>query len=183
MTAGARAERAERWGWLAEFASPAALLAAARAARAAGYAPEAYTPFHIDGLAEALGIVRSPIAWLTFAGAVVGGIGGYFMQWYSAVIDRPLNIGGRPLHSWPMFVPVTFSLTILGGALAAVLAFLWTSGLPRLRHPVFDAEDFELATRNRFFLLLHGDDPAFQSAAAARWLDGQAPLRRVEVAR
>lgn len=169
------------WGWMAEFASADELLAAARAARADGYAPEAYSPFHIEGLAEALGIERSPISALTFIGGLLGGAGGYAMQWYSAVVDRPINFGGRPLHSWPMFVPVTFELTILGAALAAVLAFVFTAGLPKLRHPVFEAPDFELATRNRFFLVLRSQDPAFEPESAAQWLDARRPLRRVEV--
>ena len=169
------------WGWMAEFDSADALLVAARAARHQGYAPEAYAPFHIEGLAEALGIERSGIAAATFVGGLLGGVFGYAMQWYSAVLDRPLNVGGRPLHSWPMFVPVTFELTILGAALAAVLAFVWTAGLPKLRHPVFDAPDFELATRNRFFLVLRRGDPRFESERAAQWLDEQRPLRRVAV--
>ena len=170
-------------GWMAEFASADALVAAAREARAAGYAPDAYAPFPIEALTETLGLSRSRIPLATFIGGLVGGVGGYFMQWYSAVIDRPLDIGGRPLHSWPMFVPVTFELATLGGAFAALIAFLWASGLPRLRHPIFEAEDFELATRNRFFLVLRSDDPAFEREAAARWLDARAPLRRVEVPR
>jgi hypothetical protein len=169
------------WGWMAEFASPEALVEAARAAREAGYRPEAYAPFHVEGLAEALAVEQSHVAAVTFVGAVAGGVLGYAMQWFSAVVDRPLNIGGRPLHSWPMFVPVSFELTILGAALAAVAAFCWTSGLPRLRHPVFDAQGFELATRHRFFLVLTRDDPRFEAAAAARWLDALQPLRRVEV--
>ena len=169
------------WGWMAEFDSAEELLGAARAARADGYAPQAYSPFQIEGLAEVLGIERSNIALTTFLGGMLGGLTGYAMQWYSAVIDRPINVGNRPFHSWPMFVPVTFEMTILGGALAAVLAFLWTARLPKLRHPVFAAPDFELATRNRFFLVLHCDDPAFETEKAAQWLDAQRPLRRVEV--
>lgn len=168
-------------GWMAEFASADALLDAARAARQAGYRPDAYAPFHIEGLAEATGTPRSRIAEATFAGAVLGGIFGYAMQWYSAVVDRPLNVGGRPLHSWPMFVPVAFELTVLFGAFAAVLAFLWASRLPRMTHPLFAAKDFDLATRNRFFLVLRADDPAADPAATPRWLDGLAPLRRSEV--
>jgi hypothetical protein len=170
-----------RGGWMAEFDSADALLAATRSARAEGYAPEAYAPFLVEGLAEAAGVQRSPIAAITFVGALAGGIGGYAMQWYSAVVDRPLNVGGRPLHSWPMFVPVTFELTILGAAFAAVLAFLCSSRLPRLRHPLFEVSDFKLATRNRFFLVLRSDDPAFDVDASARWLDARRPLRRVEV--
>jgi len=170
-----------RWGWMAEFESAEQLLAAARAARSAGYAAQAYAPFAIDGLPEALGIQRSRIPAFTFAGAAVGGAAAYAMQWASAVLLRPINVGGRPLHSWPMFIPVSFEMMILGGALAAVLAFFVSAGLPRLRHPVFAAEDFELASRHRFFLVLHRDDPHYEDRAAARWLDERRPLRRVEV--
>ncbi|MDY0747713.1 DUF3341 domain-containing protein [Paucibacter sp. R3-3] len=168
-------------GWLAEFDSPEGLLDAARTAQARGYAPQAFSPFPVEGLDEALGLQRSPIAACTFAGALLGGCGGYAMQYFAAVVDRPLNIGGRPLHSWPMFVPVSFELAVLGGALAAVMAFLWTSRLPRLRQPIFDAPHFGLATRDRFFLLLPAEDPAFEPESAAQWLDQLRPLRRVEL--
>ncbi|VTU21705.1 hypothetical protein H6CHR_01643 [Variovorax sp. PBL-H6] len=170
------------WGLMAEFATADELLAAARRAREAGYRhAEAYSPFPIDGLAEALGFERSRVPFFTFIGALAGAAAGYFMQWYSAVIDYPLNIGGRPLHSWPMFVPVAFELAVLGGALAAVLAMLLGSGLPRLRHPVFAAPDFDLASRNRFFLLLRRDEAVFDAQEAAELLDSLKPLRRVEV--
>ena len=176
MTASAR----PLYGVLAEFASADDLLAAARRVRAAGYVrAEAYAPFDVEGLAEALGFERSSVPFFTFCGALLGGLGGYAMQWYAAVIDYPVNIGGRPLHSWPMFMPVTFELAVLGGAIAAVVA----SGLPRLRHPIADAPDFELATRNRFFLCLRSDEPGFDRAAAEQLLDELRPLRRAEVPR
>jgi hypothetical protein len=172
------------WGLMAEFATADELLAAAHAAHDAGYRrAEAYTPFHVDGLAEALGFTRSRVPFFTFLGGLAGGVGGYVLQWYSAVRDFPIDVGGRPLHSWPMFVPVTFEMAVLGGAFAAVLAMLVGSGLPRLRHPVFNAPDFDLATRHRFFLCLRCDDPAFDAEGAARLLDAQHPLRRVEVPR
>jgi len=170
------------WGLMAEFATADELLAAALRVRAIGYQhAEAYSPFPVEGLAEALGFERSRVPFVTFLGAVLGGAGGFFMQWYSAVVDYPLNIGGRPLNSWPMFVPVTFELAVLGGALAAVAAMLVGSGLPRLRHPVFGARDFDLATRNRFFLCLRSDDPAFDAEQAAALLDSMKPIRRMEV--
>jgi hypothetical protein len=173
---------ARPWAVMAEFATADELLAAARRVREAGYRhAEAYSPFPIDGLAEALGFERSRVAPWTFLGALAGGLGGYFMQWYSAVIDYPVNIAGRPLDSWPMFVPVTFELAVLGGAFAAVLSMLLGSGLPRLRHPVFGAPDFDLASRNRFFLCLRSDDDAFDAQQAAALLDALEPLRRVEV--
>ncbi|GAB3669625.1 DUF3341 domain-containing protein [Ramlibacter alkalitolerans] len=172
------------WGLMAEFATADALLAAARAAHAAGYRhAEAYAPFPVEGLAEAVGFTRSHVPLFTFIGGAVGGIGGYLMQWYSAVIDYPVNIAGRPLHSWPMFVPVSFELAVLGGALAAVLAMLVGNGLPRLRHPVFGAPDFDLASRNRFFLCLPAHDPVFEAEAARGLLQSLAPLRCIEVPR
>jgi hypothetical protein len=172
------------YGVLAEFATADELVAAARRVRAAGYVhAEAYAPFDVDGLAEALGFEHDRVPFFTFCGALVGGVAGYFLQWYAASIDYPIDIAGRPLNSWPMFMPVTFELAVLGGAIAAVLAMLLASGLPRLRHPIFDAPDFELATRNRFFLCLRSDEPGFDRAAAERLLDELKPLRRAEVQR
>jgi hypothetical protein len=172
------------WGLLAEFASADDLLEAARQARAAGYAhAEAYSPFPVEGLAEALGFGHSRVAAATLLGAVLGGAGIYFLQWYSATIDYAIVVGGRPFHSWPMFIPVTFEMTILGGALAAVAAFFVGSRLPRLHHPLFAAADFDLATRNRFFLCLRSDDPAFDGQRSAAFLAGLAPIRQSEVAR
>jgi len=173
---------AQPWALMAEFATADDLLVAARRVREAGYLhAEAYSPFPIEGLAEALGFQRSRVPFFTFLGGLLGGAGGYFLQWYSAVIDYPVNVAGRPLNSWPMFMPVTFEMAVLGGALAAVLAMLIGSGLPRMRHPVFAAPDFELATRNRFFLFLHSDEAAFEPQQAAALLDSLKPLRRVEV--
>jgi hypothetical protein len=148
-----------RYGVLAEFASPERLLEAARKAREAGYAHiEAYSPFPIEGLAEATGMRRNWVAPIVLAGGFVGCVGGYFMQWYSAVISYPINSGGRPPHSWPIFIPVTFELTVLIAALAAFVGMLFLSGLPRLTHPVFNVREFDLASRNRFFLCVRADD-------------------------
>ena len=168
-------------GLMAEFASPEALVEAARAARRAGYRPDAYSPFEIEQLTEVLGLDKSRIPLATLLGGIAGGVGGYFMEWYAAVVDRPIHVGGRPLHSWPMFVPVAFELTILCAALAAIVTFVIGARLPKLRHPIFDAPDFEFATRNRFFLVLRADDPAFEAQAASRWLADQSPLKRSEV--
>jgi len=170
------------WGLLAEFATADALLAAAERVRAAGYRHlEAYSPFPVDGLAEALGDADTPVPFWTFLGALAGGTGGYFMQWYAAVVDYPVNIAGRPLHSWPMFMPLAFELAVLGGALAAVVSFLAASGLPRLRHPLFGTPEFDLATRNRFFLCLRSDDPSFDARASRELLQSLQPLACVEV--
>jgi len=174
--------RSKLYGLMAEFTTADELLAAARRAREAGYRnAEAYSPFPIEGLAEALGFERTRVPFFTFVGALLGGLGGYLLQWYSAVVDFPVDIGGRPLNSWPMFVPVTFEMAVLGGAFAAVLAMLAGNGLPKLRHPVFNAPDFDLAMRNRFFLCLRGDDPAFDIERASKLLDEMKPLRRTEI--
>jgi hypothetical protein len=170
------------WGLMAEYATAEALVAAARAARDAGYAhAEAYAPYAVEGLPEALGFHRSRMPLITFCGGLVGGVGGYFLQWYAAVASYPEEVGARPLHSWPMFVPVTFELAVLGAALAAFFGVLAANRLPRLAHPIFDAPDFELASRNRFFLVLRRDDPAWDDDGAHALLDATQPLRRAEV--
>ena len=173
-----------RWALMAESAPPEALVAAAQAAHDAGYRhAEAYAPHAIEGLAEALGLRHSRIPALTLAGGIVGGVGGYLLQRYAAVRSYPEEVGARPLHSWPMFIPITFETTILAAALTAFFAVLVANGLPRLAHPIFDAPDFDLATRNRFFLCLRTDDPAFDEAQAGALLDSTSPLRRAEVQR
>jgi hypothetical protein len=172
------------YGLMAEFGDPDRLLDAARGARAAGYARlEAYTPFKVEGLAEVLGFTRSAVPLSTLLGGIAGGVGGYALQWYSAVVDYPVNVGGRPLHSWPMFIPVTFETTILCAALAAVIAMLCGNGLPRLNHPVFDTPDFDLASRDRFFLCLRCDASVDQAELDAMrdFLAAHAPLAIQEV--
>ena len=172
------------YGAMAEFESAEALLAAVRRARAAGYRRiEAYAPFPVEGLAEAIGFAGNRVPLFALLGGVAGGAGGYLMQWYSAVLSYPINVGGRPLHSWPSFIPVTFELTVLGAALAAVLGMLFLNGLPALYHPVFNAHDFDLATRNRFFLCLRADDAQFDVQRTRAFLDDLHPLRVVEVPR
>lgn len=171
------------WGLMAEFPSADALLAAARRARAAGYRRiEAYSPFPVEGLAEAIDFGKTRVPLATLVGGILGGLGGFFLQWYSAVISYPENIGGRPLNSWPEFIPVTFETTVLFAAFTAVIAMLAGNGLPRLRHPVFGARDFDLATRNRFFLCLGATDPRFDARQTRRFLEDLEPMKVVEVA-
>jgi len=170
------------YGLLAEFPSADALCAAARHARANGYRRvEAYAPFAIEGLDDIVGADKGWIAPLTLLGGILGGAGTYFLQWYAAVIDYPINIGGRPLHSWPAFIPATFEVTILGAAVAAVLAMLVLNGLPQLYHPLFEVEEFELASRNRFFLCLPARDPVFAPGPARDLLEELQPLLLREV--
>lgn len=113
---------------------------------------EAYAPYAVEGLAEALELPPSRIPLITLIGGVFGAVGGFLMQWYAAVVSFPVNIGGRPLNSWPMFIPVTFEMAVLCAALAAVFGMLFANGLPRLYHPVFNAPCFGLATRDQYFL-------------------------------
>ncbi|HEX8989785.1 MAG TPA: DUF3341 domain-containing protein [Rhodocyclaceae bacterium] len=168
-------------GLLAEFATADALLAAAGEASRRGFAVDAYSPFPIEGLAAAIGFRRNRMPLIAFAGGLAGGLGTYLLQWYSAVVDYPINAGGRPLDSWPAFVPPTLAVTILGAAIAVVAGMLAANGLPRLRHPLFDIREFDLATRNRFFLCLRLDVGASDAGAAADFLRAQRPLRTWEV--
>lgn len=169
------------YGLMAEFSEADILVGAAREARARGWPRvEAYAPFAVEGLAEAVGAPPNRVPLATLLGGIVGCVGGYGLQWYAATIDLPLNIGGRPLHSWPMFVPTTFELTVLCAAFAAVIAMLWGNGLPRLNHPVFDAPDFGLASRSRFFLCLRCETGS-DEASIVRMRDFLAGLQPIAI--
>lgn len=170
------------YGLMAEFASAETLLVSARRTYAEGYREiEAYSPFPVEGLSEAIGFTSNRVPLLTLLGGILGAAIGYFIQWYSAVIDYPLNVGGRPLNSWPAFILVTFELAMLGAALAAVFGMLLLNGLPRLSHPVFNARNFDLATRNRFFLGIKANDPLFDGDVTRRFLESLRPLNVAEV--
>jgi hypothetical protein len=164
------------YGLMAEFASAEALLAAARRVYAEGYRRmDAYSPFPIDGLAEAIGFRRTRIPLIVLIGGIIGCMGGFYLQYWVSVIDYPINVGGRPLNSWPSFIPVTFELTILVAALSAVIGLLALNGLPMPYHPVFNVERFELASRNRFFLCIEATDPKFDREGTRRFMEGLSP--------
>ena len=161
------------YGLMAEFGTPDQLIEAAERAKTQGYRRvEAYSPFPIEGLAEAVGFRRNLLPLVVLIGGIVGGSGGFFMQWFANVIHYPLNVGGRPYNSWPAFIVITFELTILFAALSAVLGMLAMNGLPTPYHPVFNVPRFEMASTDRFFLTIEARDKKFDLRATKEFLQG-----------
>ena len=174
--------RAPIYGVLAEFDSPEALVAAVHQARYAGYRKmDAYTPFPVEELTEALQLGRTWVPTIVLIGGILGAILGYSLQYYIAVIDYPINVGGRPLHSWPAFIPVTFETTVLTAGLFAVLGMLALNGLPMPYHPVFNVPTFSLASHDRFFLCIEAADPKFDLAATRQFVERLNPRRMSDV--
>jgi hypothetical protein len=158
------------------------LCAGAERAHAAGYRRmDAYSPFPIDGLAEVIGFKRTQLPLIVLIGGLLGGIGGFYLQYWISAIDYPMIIGGKPYNSWPAFIPVTFETTILGAALAAVLGMLGLNGLPMPYHPVFNVERFALASRDRFFLCIEAADPKFELDTTVEFLRSLNPSSIHEV--
>jgi hypothetical protein len=171
------------WGLLAEFDSPTDLVAAIERVRQKGYSRiEAHTPFPIEELPEALGLPkRRSVSIIVLIGGIIGGLTGFFMQYYAAVISYPVNVGGRPFNSWPSFIPITFELTVLGAAIFAVVGMLALNGLPMPYHPLFNVPRFARATRDRFFLCIEADDPKFELVATRQFLLEHASKKVFEV--
>jgi len=171
------------FGLAADFDSGEAVLEAARKVHAAGYRrTDAFSPQPVEGLSEALGFERTGMAVITGIGAIVGAIGGYFMLWFANVIHYRWNIGGRPPHSWPAFIPITFELGVLFAALSAVVGMLALNGLPMPYHPMFNLPDFNLASRDKFFILIESKDPQFDLEKTRAFLEALKPLSVREVA-
>jgi hypothetical protein len=170
-------------GMMAEFETPTALVSAAERARLAGYRHmDAYSPIPIEELNEALGLRRTRLPIIVLLGGIVGGISGYALEYWSQAIAYPLNIGGRPLHSWPHFIPVTFETTVLGAALSAFVGMWALNKLPMPYHPVFNVPAFARASRDRFFLCIETTDPRFDRHATAQFLQSLHPVGVTEVA-
>jgi hypothetical protein len=170
------------YGLMAEFENPHDIVAAARRAHEAGYRRmDAYTPFPIEELSEALGFHRNRLPLVVLIGGLVGALAGYLLQYYTSVMAYPLNVGGRPFHSWPAFIPVTFETTILVAAASAVLGMLALNGLPMPHHPVFNVPRFALASRDRFFLCIEASDPKFDKEGTTQFLKSLQPREVFDV--
>jgi len=170
------------YGLLAEFDTPTQLVTAVRKARAEGYrVMDAYSPFPVEELAEALHFHDRRLSLIVLIGGIIGGVGGYLLEYWTSVIDYPINVGGRPLNSWPSFIPVTFETTVLGAALSAVLSMLVLNGLPMPHHPLFAVPRFALSTNDRFFLCIRASDRLFDRDDTRRFLERLVPRSVSEV--
>jgi ActD protein len=170
------------YGIMAEFDSATALVEAARKTHDAGYRKiDAYSPFPVEELAEAIGFHTNRVALVTLIGAIVGGLSGYLMQYWMNGVNYPVIVGGKPPHSWPAFIPITFEMTILFGGISAVLGMLALNGLPMPYHPVFNVPRFAMATKDRFFLIVFSTDPKYNPATTRAFLESLQPRSISEV--
>ena len=173
---------AETYGLLAEFAGPEQLVHAAEELHAGGYRRvESYSPFAVEGIAQAFHFRPLAVAFIFLVASVLGASGGYFMQYYASVISYPENVGGRPLHSWPSFVPITFELGVLGGVLGGILGMLVLNRLPRYSHPISNVDRFRAASSDAFFLCVEATDPHFQTEMTAGLLRRAGAIKVTEV--
>lgn len=166
------ADSSARYGLLAEFDTTAGILHAAAMVRDAGYRNwDAFTPFPVHGLDEAMGLRRSPVGWFTFIGGAAGFTSGLLMIWWMNGYDYPLVVGGKPLFSPIFSFPVAYELTILLGAFGSLFGMLFLNRLPRLHHPLFTSDRFARATHDRFFIAIEASDPRFHDAETRKLLE------------
>ena len=177
-----RKARPATYGLMAEFDNPSDAVAAARRVHEEGYTKtDAFSPYPVEELSEAIGVHQTHMSLIVLIGGILGGTLGYLMQFYLATIYYPINVGGKPLHSWPAFIPVTFECTVLGAGLFAVFGMLAMNGLPEPYHPVFNAPNFALASRDRFFVLVQSTDPKFDRERTAEFLRTLGPREVTDV--
>src|SRR6202521_2864192 len=164
------------YGMMAEFDTPVALVEAAKRTYQAGYKRiDTYTPFPVEGLAEEIGFHRDEVPLVVLIGGIIGGLTGYLMQYWISVVTYPVNVGGKPYHSWPAFIIVTFEMTILFAGISAVLGMLALNGLPMPYHPVFNSPRFAFASKDRFFLIVFSSDPKYKPAEVRGFLESLRP--------
>jgi len=169
------------YGLLAEFLRPEDLLVAARKVAGEGYTKiDTYSPYPVHGIDEAIG-ATTVLPWLIFGGGLFGALNGFGMQVFASAIHYPINVGGKPLVSWPSFMPITFELTVLFAAATAVFGMLFLNGLPRPYNPLFNVPEFALASQSRFFLCIQADDPKFDLDRTMRFLEGLEPRTISEI--
>ena len=170
------------YGMMAEFDTPVALVEAAKRTYQAGFKRiDTYTPFPVEGLAEEIGFHRDEVPLVVLIGGIVGGLTGYLMQYWMSAVAYPLNIGGKPYHSWPAFIVITFEMTILFAGISAVFGMLALNGLPMPYHPVFNVPRFTRASRDRFFLVVFSSDVKYDPAATRQFLESLDPRSVSEV--
>jgi hypothetical protein len=170
------------YGLLAEFDSVDTVISAALRVREAGYRKiDAYSPFPLEELSEAIGFEKNGVALVCLVGGLLGCTGAYILQWWINTISYPVNIGGRPFHSWPSFIIVTFEMTILFSGLSAVFGMLALNGLPMPYHPVFNVPQFDAASRDRFFIMIFASDKNYDPVRTRTFLEGLNPLSVSEV--
>lgn len=170
------------YGIVAEFDTPEELVAAAGAARRAGYKKmDAFAPFPVEGLSDAIGFKDKYIPILMLCAAMFGTTWGFGLQYFGLAISYPLNIGGRPLWSWPNFLPIGFEATILTCAFTGVIMMFALNGLPQPYHPIFNAPNFERASTDKFFLLIEARDEKFDVAGTREFMQGLGTERVSEI--